>query len=122
MVKIMRASLLKSSLYKEEFKGAFQVKCPSAAVCDRYSVIRANGFSRLRHRQHQGVQMMSAGRMKIMPGFCTRPEAIKMAPLYHALKAMPQVFDTCLCVTGQHRQMLDQVLRVSGSHPILTLT
>lgn len=44
--------------------------------------------------------------------FGTRPEAIKMAPLYHALKLQPDVFDTVLCVTAQHREMLDQVLKV----------
>ena len=49
---------------------------------------------------------------KIMLVFGTRPEAIKMAPLYHALKALPDEFDTQLCVTAQHRQMLDQVLKV----------
>ena len=43
---------------------------------------------------------------KIMMVFGTRPEAIKMAPLYHALKALPDVFDTQLCVTAQHRQVL----------------
>ena len=49
---------------------------------------------------------------KIMLVFGTRPEAIKMAPLYHALKALPDEFETQLCVTAQHRQMLDQVLQV----------
>ena len=49
---------------------------------------------------------------KIMLVFGTRPEAIKMAPLYHALKARPDIFETQVCVTAQHRQMLDQVLRV----------
>jgi UDP-N-acetylglucosamine 2-epimerase (non-hydrolysing) len=49
---------------------------------------------------------------KIMLVFGTRPEAIKMAPLYHALKACPEQFETQVCVTAQHRQMLDQVLRV----------
>ena len=49
---------------------------------------------------------------KIMLVFGTRPEAIKMAPLYHALKAHPDLFETQVCVTAQHRQMLDQVLRV----------
>lgn len=65
--------------------------------------------------------MTPAGRKKIMLVFGTRPEAIKMAPLYHALKAMPCVFDTCLCVTGQHRQMLDQVLQVFGITPDVDL-
>ncbi|MBE0613513.1 MAG: UDP-N-acetylglucosamine 2-epimerase (non-hydrolyzing) [Burkholderiales bacterium] len=44
--------------------------------------------------------------------FGTRPEAIKMAPLYHALKRYPREFHTLVCVTAQHRQMLDQVLKV----------
>lgn len=47
---------------------------------------------------------------KIMLVFGTRPEAIKMAPLYHALKAESTAFETIACVTAQHRQMLDQVL------------
>jgi len=44
--------------------------------------------------------------------FGTRPEAIKMAPLYHALKERADLFETQVCVTAQHRQMLDQVLKV----------
>jgi len=44
--------------------------------------------------------------------FGTRPEAIKMAPLYHALRKRSDIFETQVCVTAQHRQMLDQVLRV----------
>jgi UDP-N-acetylglucosamine 2-epimerase (non-hydrolysing) len=51
-------------------------------------------------------------KIKVMMVFGTRPEAIKMAPLYHALKALPDTFETMLCVTAQHRQMLDQVLKV----------
>jgi UDP-N-acetylglucosamine 2-epimerase (non-hydrolysing) len=58
---------------------------------------------------------------KIMLVFGTRPEAIKMAPLYLALKAMPEVFETCLCVTAQHRQMLDQVLHTFGITPDIDL-
>lgn len=58
---------------------------------------------------------------KIMLVFGTRPEAIKMAPLYHALKAQPDVFDTVLCVTAQHRQMLDQVLKVFDMTPDIDL-
>ncbi len=53
--------------------------------------------------------------------FGTRPEAIKMAPLYHALKALPGEFDTQLCVTAQHRQMLDQVLKVFEMTPDIDL-
>ncbi len=44
-----------------------------------------------------------------------------MAPLYHALKAQPDVFDTLLCVTAQHRQMLDQVLKVFDMTPDIDL-
>ena len=44
--------------------------------------------------------------------FGTRPEAIKMAPLVKALQAQPEQFKTIVCVTAQHRQMLDQVLRI----------
>ena len=47
---------------------------------------------------------------KIMLVFGTRPEAIKMAPLVKEFKKYPEVFDTKVCVTGQHREMLDQVL------------
>lgn len=54
---------------------------------------------------------------KIMLVFGTRPEAIKMAPLYHALMACPDQFETQVCVTAQHRQMLDQVLRVFDINP-----
>lgn len=58
---------------------------------------------------------------KIMIVFGTRPEAIKMAPLYHALKYLPDEFDTQLCVTAQHRQMLDQVLKVFEITPDIDL-
>lgn len=47
---------------------------------------------------------------RVMLVFGTRPEAIKMCPLVNELKKRSDVFDTCVCVTGQHRQMLDQVL------------
>jgi UDP-N-acetylglucosamine 2-epimerase (non-hydrolysing) len=58
---------------------------------------------------------------KVMLVFGTRPEAIKMAPLYHALKAQSDVFETLLCVTAQHRQMLDQVLKVFDMTPDIDL-
>ena len=44
--------------------------------------------------------------------FGTRPEAIKMAPLVKKLQSEPEQFNTIVAVTGQHRQMLDQVLRI----------
>ena len=49
---------------------------------------------------------------KILLVFGTRPEAIKMAPLVKKLQEMPEEFNTMVCVTGQHREMLDQVLQL----------
>ena len=54
---------------------------------------------------------------KIMLVFGTRPEAIKMAPLIKELQKYPDKFETIVCVTGQHRQMLDQVLQLFGIVP-----
>ncbi len=54
---------------------------------------------------------------KIMLVFGTRPEAIKMASLVHALKAEPKQFELKVCVTSQHRQILDQVLEVFNIKP-----
>ena len=47
---------------------------------------------------------------KVMLVFGTRPEAIKMAPLVKAFQKESDKFQTIVCVTGQHREMLDQVL------------
>ena len=49
---------------------------------------------------------------KIMLVFGTRPEAIKMAPLVKEFQKYPDTFQTIVCVTGQHREMLDQVLKI----------
>ncbi|SUX76620.1 UDP-N-acetyl-D-glucosamine 2-epimerase [Citrobacter freundii] len=49
--------------------------------------------------------------MKVLTVFGTRPEAIKMAPLVHALEKDPD-FEAKVCVTAQHREMLDQVLNL----------
>ena len=54
---------------------------------------------------------------KILLVFGTRPEAIKMAPLVKKLQQMPEEFQTIVCVTGQHREMLDQVLRLFDITP-----
>ena len=53
----------------------------------------------------------------IMLVFGTRPEAIKMAPLVKEFQKYPNRFKTIVCVTGQHRQMLDQVLKIFGIKP-----
>lgn len=54
---------------------------------------------------------------KIMLVFGTRPEAIKMAPLVKEFQKYPGQFETIVCVTGQHRQMLDQVLEIFDIKP-----
>ena len=56
-------------------------------------------------------------RKKVMLVFGTRPEAIKMCPLVNELKSRPEHFDTVVCVTGQHREMLDQVLKAFDVRP-----
>ena len=54
---------------------------------------------------------------KVMLVFGTRPEAIKMAPLVKEFQKHPESFETVVCVTGQHRQMLDQVLQIFDITP-----
>ena len=54
---------------------------------------------------------------KIMLVFGTRPEAIKMAPLVKEFQKHPDMFQTLVCVTGQHREMLDQVLNIFDITP-----
>ena len=54
---------------------------------------------------------------KVMLVFGTRPEAIKMAPLVKAFTQFPEKFETIVCVTGQHREMLDQVLHIFDITP-----
>ena len=54
---------------------------------------------------------------KIMLVFGTRPEAIKMCPLVKEVQKYPNEFETVVCVTGQHREMLDQVLTIFDVKP-----
>jgi len=54
---------------------------------------------------------------KILIVFGTRPEAIKMCPLVKQFQKEPEVFKTIVCVTGQHREMLDQVLKIFDVTP-----
>lgn len=56
-------------------------------------------------------------RKKVMLVFGTRPEAIKMCPLVNVLKARPESYDVIVTVTGQHKEMLQQVLEVFGVVP-----
>lgn len=55
-------------------------------------------------------------RVKVLSIFGTRPEAIKMCPLIKAMEAREEI-ESVVCVTGQHRQMLDQVLEIFGVKP-----
>jgi UDP-N-acetylglucosamine 2-epimerase (non-hydrolysing) len=59
---------------------------------------------------------MAQQNLKVLTVFGTRPEAIKMAPLVRALAAHPDI-DSKVCVTAQHRQMLDQVLALFAITP-----
>ncbi|PDP72217.1 non-hydrolyzing UDP-N-acetylglucosamine 2-epimerase [Tannerella forsythia] len=54
---------------------------------------------------------------RVMLVFGTRPEAIKMAPLVQEFRKHPDQYETLVCVTGQHREMLDQVLNIFGIIP-----
>ena len=54
---------------------------------------------------------------KVMLVFGTRPEAIKMCPLVKEFQKHPDEFETIVCVTGQHREMLDQVLKIFDVKP-----
>jgi UDP-N-acetylglucosamine 2-epimerase (non-hydrolysing) len=54
---------------------------------------------------------------KVMTVFGTRPEAIKLAPVIHELERRSGDFRSVVCVTGQHREMLDQALDLFGIEP-----
>ena len=69
-------------------------------MCTSYSMTVSNEFKK-----------------KVMLVFGTRPEAIKMCPLANELKSRPDEFEAVVCVTGQHREMLDQVLRAFSVEP-----
>jgi UDP-N-acetylglucosamine 2-epimerase (non-hydrolysing) len=58
---------------------------------------------------------------KILLVFGTRPEAIKMARLVQILRELPSEFNVIVCVTAQHREMLDQVLRIFNISPDIDL-
>ena len=54
--------------------------------------------------------------IKVLSVFGTRPEAIKMAPIVRELQQRSSQFESIVCVTGQHREMLDQIMRSFGLH------
>lgn len=55
--------------------------------------------------------------VKVLTIFGTRPEAIKLAPIIKVMKDRPEQFHSSVCVTAQHREMLDQVLRIFEIQP-----
>jgi UDP-N-acetylglucosamine 2-epimerase (non-hydrolysing) len=59
----------------------------------------------------------AAPMIRILSIFGTRPEGIKLCPLVHRLRARPDESAVKVCVTAQHRDMLDQVLATFSSHP-----
>lgn len=61
-------------------------------------------------------------KIKVLTVFGTRPEAIKMAPVIKELEKFPLIFDSQVCITGQHREMLEQVLNLFSIHPAYDLS
>jgi UDP-N-acetylglucosamine 2-epimerase len=59
--------------------------------------------------------------LRVLSVLGTRPEAIKMAPVIRAVAARPDAFTSLVCVTGQHRDMLDQIMRVFKLAPDIDL-
>ncbi len=60
-------------------------------------------------------------KFSVMVVFGTRPEAVKLAPVIKELQKFPDQIDVCICVTAQHREMLDQVLTVFEIEPDIDL-
>ncbi len=59
---------------------------------------------------------MNQKRIKVLSVLGTRPEAVKLAPVIRALQSHPEI-ESSICITAQHREMLDQVLQVFDIHP-----
>jgi UDP-N-acetylglucosamine 2-epimerase (non-hydrolysing) len=60
-------------------------------------------------------------KLRVIVVFGTRPEAVKMAPVVRELQKYPHKIETCVCITAQHREMLDQVLAVFNITPDVDL-
>jgi UDP-N-acetylglucosamine 2-epimerase (non-hydrolysing) len=63
---------------------------------------------------------MNTKKIKVLSIFGTRPEAVKMAPVVQALARQPEI-ESVVCVTAQHREMLDQVLNLFHTDPQIDL-
>ena len=89
-----------------------------AAKTERASDEGAARAEHARERAHR-VKAWAPGELviKVLSVFGTRPEAIKMAPVVRELERHADAFISRVCVTGQHREMLDQVLRLFAIRP-----
>ena len=76
----------------------------------------------VRYMPYEGKGRRNSVAKRVMLVFGTRPEAIKMGPLVRVLKEHQRDFETTVCVTGQHREMLDQVLHAFGVVPDFDLS
>ncbi len=74
-------------------------------------------YIRLMCQKKEKGRQMQMSKIKVMTIFGTRPEAIKMAPLVKELEANSDKIESIVCVTAQHRQMLDQVLEIFDIKP-----
>jgi UDP-GlcNAc:undecaprenyl-phosphate GlcNAc-1-phosphate transferase len=84
-----------------------------AAIIALLSVLGSKNLFIVKKKEQEAEQEQKVpdGRLKVMTIFGTRPEAIKMAPLVLELKKNKKI-NTVVCVTAQHREMLDQVLEI----------
>lgn len=74
-------------------------------------------FVKSTYNEVQIMTLLKPGIKRVLLVFGTRPEAIKMCPLVKELRKYPEKFETIVCVTGQHREMLDQVLNLFEVKP-----
>ena len=70
----------------------------------------------MRSRQVRETDKFGDRVIKVLSVFGTHPEAIKMAPMIRALETRPDQFVSRVCVTAQHRHMLDKALALFGIH------
>ncbi len=75
----------------------------------------------LKKGQNQVIIIIMKKKLNVLVVFGTRPEAVKMAPVIKALRNHSDQIDTCVCVTAQHREMLDQVLEAFDITPQIDL-
>lgn len=78
-------------------------------------------FGDLQLNPASSIMGLMVQKLKVMTIFGTRPEAVKMAPVIKSLQARPDQIDVTICVTAQHREMLDQVLQAFDIIPHIDL-